>query len=429
MNSLPYDETIQCVQCGYCLPACPTYLSKRTETHSPRGRINLVKLAAEGVISYDELKEPIDLCLGCRACETACPSGVKYGKILEETREALYHNHRENSSLPFQRTQDLLFRKVIPSSKQITRGANLLWFYQSSGLQKLARKTKLTDVLPGSLSSFEKILPEAASPAKRKKRAAVLKPSTSPKWKIAFFTGCIMDGLFEKVNSLSLELLKLAGCEVHVIPEQTCCGALHAHSGRKQDAIQLAKKNIAAFEEMDIDYIVNNAGGCGAMLAEYDKLLENDEEWAERAHAFVQKTRDISQILRQCELPLGNVEMDRKVTYQPSCHMTNVQGVVDEPLQLLESIPGVIFKPLSKAEMCCGSAGIYNLVHFHESMKILDEKMKGVEQDVEMIVTTNPGCLLQMRLGVHREKLEEKIEVVHLVELIAASCGLTLTDE
>lgn len=427
IKQLPYDETIQCVQCGYCLPACPTYLTMKRETHSPRGRINLVKMAAEGHLSLDELEEPLDLCLGCRACETACPSGVPYGKILEGAREVLAENKAKNVSRPIAWVQDTLIQKVFPDSKRLQTAADMIWMYQSSGLQKLAHKSKLTRVLPENLRVFEEVLPKVTSPMERRQRPRLFKPKlpgTSPKWKIAFFTGCVMDAIFERINRLSMELLGLAGCEVHVIAEQTCCGALHAHTGRMDDSIELAKRNIEAFERLDVDFIVNNAGGCGAMLVEYDQLFHGDPEWEARAKAFVAKTRDISQILAQCELPFMQ-PINEVVTYQRSCHMTNVQKVVKEPLDLIKKIPGVTFKEMANPNMCCGSAGIYNVVNYGESMEILDVKMDAVKATGgTTIVTTNPGCLLQMKLGVQREGLTGQVRAVHLVELLAESAGL-----
>ncbi|ALS23702.1 (Fe-S)-binding protein [Paenibacillus naphthalenovorans] len=426
-KELPYDETIQCVQCGYCLPACPTYVTMERETHSPRGRINLVKMAAEGHLSLHELEGPLDLCLGCRACETACPSGVEYGKILEGAREVLAEHKARRTSKPLRKMQDAMFRNIFPDSKKLKVAADMIWLYQKSGLQKVAHKGKLTRVLPQNLWAFEEVLPQVTSPAARRHRPRLFEPpqGTRPKWKVAFFTGCIMDAMFEKINRLSMELLALAGCEVQVIAEQTCCGALHAHAGRKDDTVMLAKQNIEAFERLDVDFIINNAGGCGAMLVEYDHLFHGDPEWETRAKAFVAKTRDITQVLAQCELPLAK-PVDEIVTYQRSCHMTNVQKVVKEPLELIKRIPGITYKEMANPNMCCGSAGIYNVVNYEESMEILDVKMETVKTtQATTIVTTNPGCLLQMKLGVQREGMSAKVRTVHLVELLAESCGIS----
>ena len=427
-HNLPYDETFKCVQCGYCLPACPTYLTMERETHSPRGRINLVKMAAEGQLSLDELEQPLDLCLGCRACETACPSGVEYGKILEGAREVLAEHKESRASKPLRFVQNLMFQDVFPDSKKLRAAADAIWLYQKSGLQGVAHKGGLNRILPENLRAFEEVLPEASSPAERRKRPDVFHPpaGVTPRLTVAFFTGCVMDAIFEKINRLSMELLALAGCEVVVIPQQTCCGALHAHAGRRDDTIAMAKRNIEAFEKLEVDFIVNNAGGCGAQLVEYHHLFHGDAEWEERAKAFVAKTRDISQVLGQCELPLHK-PVQAIVTYQRSCHMTNVQKVTKEPAELIRNIPGVTFREMANPHMCCGSAGIYNVVHYEESMAVLDAKMETVNAtQADVIVTTNPGCLLQMKLGVQREGKTGVMRAVHLVELLAEACGLAV---
>ncbi|MGP7816453.1 (Fe-S)-binding protein [Niallia sp. 01092] len=419
------EQTNQCVQCGYCLPACPTYLTFEKETHSPRGRINLVKMAAEGQISITDAEDAINLCLGCRACETACPSGVEYGKILEAAKEALYQEKRKSASKISGKLEDAMFIKVFSNSKRLQQAADLIWLYQKTGMQNVAHKAKLTKVLPENLAVFESVLPTVTSPKARKNRPNVFYPGVDKvpeKYKVAFFTGCVMDAVFEKINRLSIEVLAAVGFEVHVISNQTCCGALHAHAGRTDDSRMLAKQNIAAFEKIDADFIVNNAGGCGAMLVEYDHLLGAD--WSDRAKVFVSKVRDISELLNTVELPFKK-SIGEIVTYQHSCHMTNVQKVVHEPLELIKKIPGVIYKEMENPKMCCGSAGIYNVVNYNESMQILDDKMNNAKNTrASIIVTTNPGCLLQMKLGIKREGLEKQTRTLHLVELLAESMDI-----
>lgn len=414
--SFAYAETFDCVQCGYCLPACPTYVTMKKETQSPRGRINLVKMAAEGKITYDELEGPINLCLGCRACEVVCPSGVQYGKILESAKEVLYEEKSKRAKL----FQEFVFGSLSNKTALKTAGAGLS-LYQKSGLQKAAQKTGTVKILPERLRSFEKILPQR----KRNKREHFY-PAQKPVYRVGFFVGCVMDAMFHSINTKSIKLLQAAGCDVAVIPEQTCCGALQSHAGAKDIAKKLAKENIAAFEKYDFDFIVNSIGGCGAMLVEYGRLLEDDPDWKERAQAFADKNVDISVLLSELELPFTR-EVNKTVTYQPSCHMTNVQRRINEPLTLLQSVPGITYVELPMKNMCCGSAGIYNLVNYEASMEILDEKMHHVQaaaRKPEIIVTTNPGCHLQMKLGVEREGLSDQIEVVHIVELVAEACGI-----
>lgn len=428
-RELAYEDTLSCVQCGYCLPACPTYAAFGKETHSPRGRIHLVRLAAEGKMNdWTLLAEAMDLCLGCRACETACPSGVRYGRILESARTAIAARRRPGA---FARAgRKLAFRGLFPHKRLLNSLAGTLWVYQKSGLEKAAESLRLTRLLPASLAAFAEVLPRQTSPAARARRPKTFQPRGERRFRVAFFTGCVMDAMFERVNRLSMELLALAGCEVVSVPGETCCGALHAHAGERGDAKRLAMRNIEAFERLEasgIDYVVHNAGGCGAMLAEYPRLFDDEPLWRERARRFADQCADISVVLAQLELPFKR-DPDRwvTVTYQPSCHMTHVQKVTAPPLDLLRSIPGVRLADMEDRDQCCGSAGIYNIVHHEESMSILDAKMRSVRATgAAVVVTTNPGCLLQMRLGIRRAGLAERMRAVHLVELLAEACGLT----
>lgn len=421
-----YEKTNSCVQCGYCLPVCPTYATMGKETHSPRGRINLVKMVGEGKIKdVSVLEEPLDLCLGCRACETACPTGVEYGSILEAARAALVR--RKKFSAPVRLLRKTMFKKVFPSSRMMKLTGNALWLYQKSGIQKVVQSSGIMKKLPYHLGDFEAIAPPAVSPAERKQTPARVGAKGEKKYTVAFFTGCIMDAMFQRINRLSVLLLAEAGCDVIVVPNQTCCGALHAHSGEMEEAKHLAKQNIIAFEKANADFIVNNAGGCGAMLYEYGHLLADDKEWADRAAAFSTKSRDISQVLVACGgMPDLQPRSGERVTYQRSCHMTNVQKVVREPLELLTNVPGIEFVEMEEANMCCGSAGIYNIVHYDESMGILDEKMEHTKATgASTVITTNPGCLLQMKLGIQRENLSDSVRAMHLIEYLAEAAGIS----
>ncbi|MDQ0189810.1 (Fe-S)-binding protein [Alicyclobacillus cycloheptanicus] len=424
---LQYGKTNKCVQCGYCLPVCPTYVTMGKETHSPRGRINLIKMVGEGKITdLSLLEEPLDLCLGCRACETACPTGVEYGSILESARAAITKRRRLSvTSKVLKRT---FLRKIFPSRKMMHLIGNSIWVYQKSGVQNAVRKFHITNKLPYHLGDFEATVTESMSPKERRQFQKYMKARGERKYTVAFFTGCIMDAMFARVNQLSVELLAYVGCDVTVVEGQTCCGALHAHAGELEQARWLAKRNIVAFEHLNVDFVVNNAGGCGAMLYEYDHLLEDEKDWHERAKKFVSKSTDISKVLSLCggvpfTQQLGNrVE---RVTYQPSCHLTNVQRIIEEPLELLKSVPNAKLIALQSPDTCCGSAGIYNIVHYDESMDILNRKMEDVKEvQPTIIVTSNPGCLIQMKLGIEREKLKN-IRALHLVEYLAEAAGIS----
>ncbi|PPA70826.1 (Fe-S)-binding protein [Jeotgalibacillus proteolyticus] len=423
-DKLAYDETFSCVKCGYCLPSCPTYLAFGKESHSPRGRIQLVKLAAEGKIGIEDLENPIDYCLGCRACETVCPTNVEYGKILDSAIDVLGEYRKDKQSFSEKAIRTVIFKQALPNKKMLKLVGTGLRLYQKTKADKVVRKSGVINKVSPSLAAMEQITPTIEKPLARNPYHELPKKKKT-KLKVAFFTGCIMDTFFSRVNDLSMKLLQKANCEVVFLKEQTCCGALHQHSAEKETAIKLAKHNIEAFEKLECDFIINAIGGCGAALVEYHHLFDPGSTWYERAKTFAEKNKDISYILSRLELPIVNT-INRRITYQPSCHLTNVQKVVQEPMRLIEQIPGIEFARMKSQDLCCGSAGIYNIVHHEESMKILDMKMKTVQETKpHLIVTTNPGCHLQMILGVKREGLEGKIDVKHIVELLAEACDVS----
>ena len=424
-KTLSYDKTFACVQCGYCLPVCPTYETMDKEAHSPRGRINLVKMLGEGKVGIEDIREPIEKCLGCNACVTACPTNVQYGKILEGAKEVLEKNEVKNSKTKI--TEKVIFEHLFPSTVLMGTIGNFSWFYQKSGLQKLVQKTKVTKLSPFNLDKFEKVLPDIPSPLERSKMSNHNK-SLNKKMTVGFITGCVMDSVFHKTNRNTIDLLTKAGADVMIPKTQTCCGALHAHTGKMNAAKDLAKRNIKAFEEVDVDYIVNNAGGCGAMLVNYDELFEDDKEWKDRALRFANKTKDISQVLFELDGLSFTKKISGVVTYQSSCHMTHVQKVTEEPLSILKGI-GIDYQEMKEFDRCCGSAGIYNIVNYHDSMKILDLKMeKAKATNPSIVVTTNPGCLLQMKLGIQREGLEKRVRAVHLVDLLVEAGAISKVD-
>ncbi|MGG3471277.1 (Fe-S)-binding protein [Neobacillus pocheonensis] len=427
---LSYDAANQCVQCGYCLPACPTYESMGRESQSPRGRINLVKMAAEGKIDLQkDLAKPIDLCLGCRACEVACPVNVPYGHIYEAAKEVITEQQNEEQAKQKSNLQMKIrngtLKQLFPHHKRLRTVGNLAWFYQKTGLNKLVQKTKVVNKISESMGQMEKVLPELESPLKRHKFGDVFPPKEEKKAKVAFFSGCIMDAMMYKTNRLTIELLQSVGCEVVIPAQQNCCGALHAHQGLTDEARKLAKANIRAFEASGADYYINNAGGCGAALSEYDHLLKDEPDWFNRAKSFASKSKDITELLVQLgPLPFKK-EWNGIMTYQDSCHLRNVQGVWEEPRKLLRSIPGTRYIEMDGSDRCCGSGGIYNILNYGESMNILDEKMKKAEKTkATTIVTANPGCLLQMKLGVERSGLANRVKVLHIVEALAEACGI-----
>ncbi|MBM6629112.1 (Fe-S)-binding protein [Mammaliicoccus vitulinus] len=412
IDKLDYDATFDCVQCGFCLPSCPTYLTMKEEKHSPRGRINLVKYAVEGKVTLKDLEEAIDLCLGCRQCETVCPTDVKYGDIYESAVEVL--REKRNKKLDTRIMSLFLERNYMLDI--MYQGLKL---YHTPLISTVINKTKALDVLPERLGNMAAILPPV-----KKEKTQTQNPFRTKKITVGFFRGCMMDAFFSNINDLAIKILQAHDIQVVEIKQQTCCGALQHHAGEMEKSKKLAKLNIEALEKYDVDYYVNAIGGCGASLIEYDHLLRDDESWKVRAEKFVGKVRDISVILDNINLNL-DIPINIKATYQPSCHLQNVQHVFNEPEKIIQRIKGLDYKVLPEKDICCGSAGIYNIVNYDASMDILDRKMSHVKEvEPQLIITSNPGCHLQMLLGVKKEGLEENIKVKHIVEVVAEACGI-----
>ncbi|WP_088072638.1 (Fe-S)-binding protein [Gottfriedia luciferensis] len=415
------DELLNCMRCGFCLPSCPTYIeSGQKESHSPRGRIALMKAVTDGLIEPDEdVERTLELCLGCRACEPVCPSGVKYGHLLEEARDIIAQHKKH--SLPARAIRKVVFKELFPHQKRMRLAVGLLGIYQRTGLQVVARKAGIMKLIPKNLSAMEKVLPKVPTMKQMKSRPEYLPAMKEKVSKVAFFSGCLMDTMFLETNNATMKLLQLAGCEIVIPKDQACCGALHGHSGEKAIAKEMAKKNIEAFENLGVDYIITNAGGCGGFLIDYDHLLKDDPIWKNRALSFKNKLKDISEILVEVELH-KKVKLslpEQIITYQDSCHLRNVMKTASAPRTLLKSIQNTIYREMKDADRCCGSAGIYNIVESEMSMQILDHKMKqATNTKATTIVTANPGCLLQMKLGVERENQSNHIEVVHIVDFL-----------
>ncbi|MEB6548770.1 (Fe-S)-binding protein [Heyndrickxia sporothermodurans] len=421
MERMDEDELLNCMRCGFCLPSCPTYIeSGFQEIHSPRGRIALMKAVKDGMIEPDEdVERSLSLCLGCRACEPVCPSGVKYGHLLEEARDIIQQNKKQKPIV--RAVRNTVFEGLFPHQNRMQSITGLLGFYQRSGLQKVTRKIGFMKLFPESLATMEKVLPKVPTMKEMKNRPEYLPAEQTQAKRVAFFTGCLMDTMFLETNNATLKLLQKAGCEIIIPKTQGCCGALHGHSGEKEKSIELAKRNIEAFEHTNADYIITNAGGCGAFLIDYDHLLKNDPEWYPRAKAFKEKLKDITQILVELNFHKNNSLKlaEQIITYQDSCHLRNVMKTSEAPRVLLQSIIGADYREMKDSDRCCGSAGIYNIVESEMSMKILDSKMKNAKATkATTIVTANPGCLLQMKLGIEREGLTEQVRAVHIVDLL-----------
>ncbi|CAN5395481.1 heterodisulfide reductase-related iron-sulfur binding cluster [soil metagenome] len=402
----------QCVHCGLCLPACPTYAVLQTEMDSPRGRIQLMHAAADGRIDANgAFAEHIELCLGCRACETACPSGVQYGLLFETARAAIAEE--STTITPLERgVRWLALRQMLPHRDRLRFVARLMRVYQATGLSKLVRKLSF---LPPSLRAMENLLPPLSLRFPNYSKPA---PAIGEKQgTVAFLYGCVQDAFLTDVNTSTVRVLQRNGYEVHFPQLQTCCGAAALHIGEGQLARDLARQNIDAFGAHSYDAIINNAGGCGATLKEYAHLLADDPAYAERAKQFVANLQDINEFLADHLHTPPTGALNVRVTYVDSCHLRHGQKVVRQPRQLLKAIPGLTFVELQKPDMCCGSAGVYNIMQSETAEQVLDAKMADVAgTGADIVVTTNTGCHMQLIHGAQKKGL--KAEVVHLVELL-----------
>lgn len=404
----------QCIHCGLCLPACPTYQVFHTEMDSPRGRIALVQAAVDGRLPLEgAFQEHIDLCLGCRACETACPSGVQYGAIVEAARFGIAETRKPSAWERIMRRLSL--RELLPHTGRLRLMARLMRLYQVTGLQALVRGSRL---LPKSLANMESLLPRIPDGYPDYSRPA---PAVGEKrGEVAFLFGCVQDAFLSNVNAASVRVLQRNGFEVHFPAAQTCCGAAPLHIGEEDLAVELAQRNIDACMSRDYVAIISNAGGCGATLKQYDHLLSNDPLFAQRARDFVAKLKDINEFLGEHLHTPPDGRLDIRATYVDSCHLRHGQKVVRQPRQLLRSIPGLELVELTQPDMCCGSAGVYNILQADTASQVLDAKMADVAgTQAATVVTSNTGCHMQLIAGVRKAGLQA--EVVHVVELLDRS--------
>jgi len=393
------------------------------EPASPRGRIAMMKAAVDGLMVPDEqFKDQMNLCLGCRACEPACPADVKYGQLIEQTKEAL-EEHSQHSA-PVKLMRKTLFKGVFPKRGSLKLLGGSLAFYQKSGLQKVARGTGIMKLFPKHLAEMEQILPAASSKGVVDRLGTFYAAKGEKVGTVAMFRGCIMDVMFADTNVNTVELLSAAGFDVHIPDAQVCCGALHAHSGEMNDARALAKINVDVFKKLGVDYIVSNAGGCGALLVEYDHLLEKDELYRENGKWFAERVIDISTLLVEKGNPLQFADASSedeavKISYQDSCHLRNVMKGSSAPRTLMKKVANAQFIEMVESDRCCGSAGVYNVVQPEMAGAILEDKMKHANRtEASYMLTSNPGCLLQMKLGIEKHKPQQPMQAMHIVDFL-----------
>ncbi len=409
-----YEDYAHCVHCGLCLNQCPTYKLWGLEADSPRGRIRQIILVDQGRLPLgDSFVKHIDQCLDCRACETACPSGVEYGKLVEAARAQIEQNYQR----PFfsRLSRNFVFRGLLPHPKRIAALARLLYFYQRSGLQSLVRATGILGLL--GLAQKEKLLPPIDREFFFSKLGCTYPAVGQRRARVALFAGCVAQVSFSALHDATIRVLTANGCEVVVPAGQTCCGALAGHAGVRDVARSLARTNLDVFLAEDFDAVITNAAGCGSTLKEYEHLFAEGTPEEDKAHAFRKKMRDVTEFLADLGLTAKFAAQPMRVTYQDSCHLLHGQKIREAPRKLLRSIPGLELTEMAMADYCCGSAGSYNVTETETSLALLAEKMKHARAtNAPVIVTANPGCLLQMRAGAEIHSTGQ--EVVHVMELL-----------
>ncbi len=411
------DLTPECIHCGLCLQACPTYIELGREADSPRGRIYLMRAQQRGAMAVSEsFVQHISACLDCRGCESACPSGVPYGELVEQAREVIEHHARR----PFlsEWFRSFIFGKVFRSPRLLRLNFDLLRLYQRSGIQALVRASGILRLFPGHLHELEQLLPDIRRKRQHVELGSVFSAAGERRLKVAVLTGCVMNEVFGDINQATIRVLQKNGCEVVVPAEQGCCAALHCHAGMLDLAREMARKNIAAFEKAGVDAIITNASGCGAKLKEYGLLLANDGDYAARAAAFSAKVKDIASCLDSLPNLAVPGQLNLRVAYDDPCHLLHAMKVSQPPRNLLRRIPGLKLVELETPEQCCGSAGIYNITHYELSMRILQRKIEDIKKsNAEVLATGNPGCMLQIAYGLRRAGITH-MKVMHPVELL-----------
>ncbi|MER3419085.1 MAG: hypothetical protein C4290_00520 [Chloroflexota bacterium] len=416
------DDLARCVHCGLCLMNCPTFVVTGLEPESPRGRIYLIRAVHEGRIALtDTALRHLDLCLQCRNCESVCPSGVPYGRIMEAARAEIV---RQGLGPPLPR----LLRRVVligllPHRRRIEAVAKLLRLYQTSGIQGAVRRGSLRWLLPRPLQELDALAP-SLSPRFFRPAAEPIRPAGPPRARVAFFFGCIMPFTHAATQAATVRVLNRLGVEVLTPPAQTCCGALLVHAGEREAARALARRNVDLFLSLDVDAVVVNAAGCGSVLKEYGELLERDPSYAEKAARFAALVKDATEYVAALPFAEGLGPVAARVTYQDSCHLAHAQRITAAPRRLIQSVPGVQLVEMAHPDRCCGSAGIYNVVQRAMSLRLLDDKIEEVAAtDADLVLTANPGCMIQLEAGLRRRGLHAR--VLHVMDLLDLSyrCG------
>jgi glycolate oxidase iron-sulfur subunit len=421
LRTLDYSVLQQCMHCGMCLPTCPTYDTTRMERNSPRGRIALMRAIADGALGVThEFAEELSYCLGCLACQTACPAGVNYAELFEAARSDIeLTNAHGGMARKVWRGVTLGFLFLHP--RALRAAGSTLALYQRSGLESLVRRSGLLKLLPPSLRRLEPQTPRIAARFSNARIAPHETPSAETRYRVAMLTGCVQDLVFPDVNRDTVDVLLANGCAVDTPPVQPCCGSLHAHNGDLDGARTLARRLIDLFPPDSYDAIVSNAGGCGSHLRRYGPLLEDDPVYRDRARLWDTRLRDIQEWLAEieCRAPISTSAAERvTVTYHESCHLVHGQKITRQPRALLRMIPGVSLVELPEAAWCCGSAGVYAITQPEQAELLLRRKVANIiSTGAQYVAAANPGCQLQISRGLADEGA--RIGVIHPISLLA----------
>ena len=421
-----YDIIINCMHCGLCLPTCPTYALTGNERSSPRGRIRLMKAVADGELSLsDTFVDEMDFCLDCQACETACPAGVKYGKLVEAARSDIATQGRESR---FRKLAKRFFLGwLLPKRQRLHAAASIIRWIEKTGIREALRKSGLMALVSPRLFSIDGLMPAISETYSSDILPAVYPPKGQKRFRVGFLTGCIMDVAFSDVNMDTVEVLRHHGCEVVVPRSQECCGSLHAHNGDILTARQLAELNLAAFDDDSLEAVVMNSSGCGAFMKEYGHLFSDTPLLAEKAQRLSRKIKDITEFLDETGFfPASTVSSSisgRRISYHDACHLVHTQQISSQPRRLIQSVPGIEFREIPESTWCCGSAGIYNIIRHEDSMKLLDRKIANVRSaGPDILVTGNPGCVIQIQYGL--DAGGRQVEVMHTATFLRHACAI-----
>lgn len=411
----PSRELIDdCVHCGFCLPTCPTYELWGEEMDSPRGRIHLMEEGLDGEPMSESMVAHIDNCLGCMACVTACPSGVQYGTLITQTRAQIERNHTRSRAQRWWR--ELIF-SLFPYPRRLRALRGPLALYQRSGVSELLRRSGLLAKLPPRLRKMESLAP----PIRRGQRLPERVPADGQRRAVVgMVTGCVQHAFFPDVNVATARILAAEGCDVVIPRGQGCCGALSEHSGREQEAIGFARGMLDQFAEAEVDYVVINSAGCGSTLKEYPRLLADDPRYAETAEHFAGRVRDISELLAEMGPVAERHPLPVKIAYHDACHLSHGQGIRAQPRDLLRAIPELELREIARGEICCGSAGIYNLLQPEAAAQLGLRKAENVlETGADLLVSANPGCSMQIRDALAQQNSD--MSMAHTVQVLDAS--------